>query len=73
MLKKRQEIYRKAKEDKITVQEYRRRIGRWYKRQGWTFLDGTLNPFKMMESPKAKKKRKDFKAFKKKTEEKLFG
>jgi len=79
MLGKRRGMYLKARADKITVQEYRRRIGRWYKRQGWAFLDGTLNPFKMFEwfrdkanadvtpTPKAKKKRKDFVEYKERT------
>ena len=49
MLKERKIVLDRAKDRKLSVLEYRREISNWYKRRGWTFNNGNMNPFDMME------------------------
>lgn len=82
MLEKRKARYLRAKEEKLTVQEYSKQIKDWYRNNRWTFKDGTLNPFSMFEwfrdkanadvtpTPKTKKKNRDFREYKKRSREK---
>ena len=82
MLQERKVVLDRAKDRKLSVLEYRNEISRWYKRRGWQFNNGNLNPFDMMAhyrdkinadvtpTPKVKKKPKDYVKSKKKTEEK---
>ena len=82
MLKERKKILNEARERGASVLEYRNEISRWYKRRGWTFNNGNLNPFDMLAhfrdkinadvtpTPKVKKKPKDYVKAKKRTQEK---
>ena len=82
MIRERKVILDRAKERKLSILEYREEISKWYKRKGWQFNNGNLNPFDMMAhyrdkinadvtpTPKVKKKLKDYIKSKKKTEEK---
>lgn len=82
MLRERKKTFDTAKESKLSIQEYRNEISRWYKRRGWTFNNGNMNPFDMLAhyrdkinaditpTPKVKKKKKDFIKAKKVTQEK---
>lgn len=49
MLRERKKTFDKAKESKLSIQEYRNEISKWYKRKGWTFNNGNMNPFDMLE------------------------
>jgi len=82
MLRERKKVLDRAKDRKLSVLEYRKEISQWYKRKGWTFNNGNMNPFDMLAhyrdkvnadvtpTPKHKKKKKDFAKAKKKTQEK---
>ena len=82
MLKERKVVLDRARDRKLSILEYRNEISRWYKRRGWQFNNGNLNPFDMMShyrdkinadvtpTPKVKKKPKDYVKAKKKTQEK---
>lgn len=82
MLAERRQIYLAEEEAQTSVLEYRKKISSWYKRRGWTFNNGSLNPFDMLAyyrdkvnadvtpSPKQKVKPKDFIEARKKTEAK---
>lgn len=49
MIEARQAKFQKAKTDKMMIADYRSMISKEYKRNGWTFNDDRLNPFKMLE------------------------
>ena len=79
MLHRRRGMVDEARKRGITLAEWNRRIKEWYRAQGWTFRDGTLNPFLMFEyyrdkknldvtpSPKKRVVRKDYREYKQRT------
>lgn len=79
MLQRRRDMVGEARKRGITLAEWNRRIKEWYRTNGWTFNDGTLNPFKMFEwfrdkknldvtpSPKKRVVRKDYREYKERT------
>jgi hypothetical protein len=49
MLRARKEVYNRAKDNEMSMLEYRKEISKWYRKRGWEFNNGTLNPFDMLE------------------------
>jgi len=49
MIKERKELYQKANEEEMPFTKYAGAIAKKYRTKGWTFNNGNLNPFDMME------------------------